>query len=203
MVTLGSTLIRLKYLLTRSLIVTSSNRNKLCKLITPGIFDCQESILLLLTPSTYSYRLEEFDGIELAHRLKKFIDVTCHPHCKLIILTLGSKLDTFSFLKRLDRDLQMKLIEFYSDRANTNVRNAIKRMIEVKERILRGAKPILLETVIALLCAHNNPNVVREYSTLLSSIMYMAKTLLGIELKPLNSSELANTIANFRSITSK
>jgi len=200
MVTLGITLTKFKHLLTRGLTNTSSNRNKLCKPIAPGIFDCQESILLLLTPSAYSYRLEEFDGVELAHRLKKFIDIACHPHCKLITLTLGSRLDTLSFLKRLDRDLQMKLIEFYSDRANTNLRNAIKRMFEVKERILRGAKPVLLESVIALLCANNSSNMVREFSTLLSSIMYMAKTLLGMELKPLNSSELANTIANFRNI---
>lgn len=203
MVTLNDTLAKLRDLLTRGFTSISSNREKLCKLITPGVFDCQENVLLLLTPSTYSYRFEEFDGIELAHRLKKFIEVSCHPHCELIMLVLGRRLDTHSFLKKLDRDLQMKLIEFYSDRANTNIRNAIKKMIEIKERILRGAKPILLESVIALLCANTSSNAIKEYSTLLSSVMYMAKTLLGIELKPLNSSELANTIANFRSIASK
>ena len=203
MVILNNTLIKLKHLLTRGFINASLNRDKLCKLIAPGTFDCQGSILLLLTPSAYSYRLEEFDGIELAHRLKKFIEVSCHPHCELIILSLGRKLDTFNFLKRLDRNLQMKLIEFYSDRANTNIRNAIKKMIEIKERILRGAKPISLESIIALLCANKNSDAVREYSTLLSSVMYMAKTLLGIELKPLNSSELANMIVNFRSVASR
>ncbi len=179
----------------------SFHHDSQCRYIAPGIFECSNIVVILLAPLSYNYRLEEFDGIELAHRLRKFIEIACYPGCTMTIITMGKRLETSDFLKKLDRDLQIKLVEFYSDRINTQIRNSIKRLMEIKQRILRGAKPISLTSVLAISCRHNGSPDSDTYTSMVHNIEHMAKTILGIELKPLNSLHLAEALINFRSIS--
>ncbi len=178
----------------------SSRHNSQCRYMAPGIFECGNIVVILLAPSSYSYRLEEFDGIELAHRLRKFIEIACYPGCIMTTITMGKRLEVSDFLKKLDRDLQMRLVEFYSDRANTQIRNSIKRLMEIKQRILHGAKPISLTSVLAISCRRDGSLDVNTYASIARNIEHMAKAILGIELKPLNSPHLADALANFRSV---
>ena len=179
----------------------SASRETLCQLKDYGIYECSSkdrpTIVGLYTLEEYHKSIEDYEGRELVQELKKFIEILTLPNCYTLFLTTSKTLDSRQFLNKLDRKLQMKLVELQLDRANARLQSEIMELMQTKRKVIQGIIPLSLNALIAIVCPTNIQEAV-FYVRTLRDLRHVAKSLVNISLKPVNDLALANAILNFR-----
>lgn len=169
--------------------------NERCKHVKPGVFSCcnNEFILALYKVKDWPLGIHELSHVDYVYCLRRFLDVFQIESCRTIFYSDIEPLDINEYLAKLNRKIQMKLIELELDKTNVRLRNYVERLIENRKKVLMGIRPIKITNFVALACS--NTVDLRDLDKLVSN----AKTVLNVDLDPIVEQEYAEILANFRS----
>lgn len=166
----------------------------LCNYVKPGILSCynNEVIVALYNVKNWSTDMHDLTQLDYVHNLRRFLEILHIENCRQILLTDIESINTEKYLKKLDQNLQMKLVELSIDKTNVKLRNYVEKLLETRKKVLMGIKPIKTISVMALVCPGNiNLKDVEN-------IPLNAKNILNLNLEPILESRLAEVLLNFR-----
>lgn len=165
-----------------------------CEHLKPGIFKCHDHgpIIALHKINGWSLDFHGLSNLDYVYNLKRFLEAFHIENCKTIFYSDVEPINVNEYLSKLNRKIQMKLIEFELDKTNIKLRNYIERLIETRKKVLMGIRPIKVMNIVALVC-DNSTDVEK-----LEKLVHSAKNMLNIDLDPVNEQRLAELIINFR-----
>lgn len=167
-----------------------------CEPIRPGIFRCragsESELVALYEVADVRQDMSELTHVDAVYYLKRFVQFFSMPECRLVTYATLVALDSNKYLEELNRRLQMKLIELEMDKANTRLKTAIERMMEIRRRVLEGVSPLEVNALFSVLCKDSPQNEEK-----LLSLRQAAKGILGLELKPVGDAFIASALLNF------
>lgn len=167
--------------------------SSLCKYVKPGILSCNnEVIIALYKVKDWSLSIHDLAQLDYVYNLRKFLEILQVENCRQILLTDIEIIDSDKYFKKIDHDLQTRLIELSVDKTNVKLRNYIEKILETRKKILIGIKPVKTLSIVALVC----PNTINLRD--LEKVPSNAKNILNLSLEPVVEDKLALTLLNFR-----
>ena len=184
--------------------IIKRRRETLCQTLTRNAIMCvhgsRKYLVLKCVIEEVAQSIETLDPRTLLSNIKRFIELLTSENCMVIMSSLFQRRED-EFLKRIELELQHKLIELESDRANTRLQREIILLKTLRDKVLKGYTPLFSRSYIVLLCdvTSLDDDVIRDYVASLSERIELASSIISIKLRSSTPTTLDFlTINNFR-----
>jgi len=160
----------------------------LCMAIDEGVYRCKPQItLLLLEILSYDKSVDEMHPREFVQELKRFLSAVTFAGC-LTLLVTGIDIESRELtLKRIDKAIQMKKVEYLDDKANMQLKRIIDNLMKIRRKILEGVPLASTRSIIAIIC----PMRYRELG--IESVIRQLRSM-SFSLRPLNDLSIAESV---------
>jgi len=160
----------------------------LCTAVDEGVYRCKPQIMLLLLEIlSYDKSVDEMHPREFVQELKRFLSAITLAGC-LTLLVTGIDVESRELtLKRIDKAIQMKKVEYLDDKANMQLKRVIDNLMKIRRKILEGVPLASTRSIIAIIC----PLKYRELG--IESVVHQLRSM-SFGLRPLNDASLAESI---------
>jgi len=160
----------------------------LCTAVDEGVYRCKPQItILLLEILSYDKSVDEMHPREFVQELKHFLSAITFAGC-LTLLVTGIDVESRELtMKRIDKTIQMKKVEYLDDKANMQLKRVIDNLMKIRRKILEGVPLASTRSIIAIIC----PPSYRELGT--ESVIRQLRSM-SFSLRPLNDISLAENI---------
>lgn len=176
-----------------SKILSINSSAPVCDYVKPGIFACSEGeyIIALYKVKNWSIDVHTLTQLDYVYGLRRFLELFHIEGCESVFLTDVEFVDADDYASKLNRKLQMKLVELELDKSNLRLRDYVEKLLETRRKVLMGIKPVKTSSLVALVC-HRNVNLKD-----IEGIPFDAKSLLNLHLESVLEHRVAEAIVNF------
>jgi len=186
---------------TQALLRLLRDRGGECKTIGRSALLCtrgsERYIVIKSVVEEVAQSIETLDPRTLLMNIKRFVELLTSEKCMVLMSSLFQRRED-EFLKRIELELQHRLIELESDRANTRLQREIILLKTLRDKILRGYTPLFSKSSIVLICDARDvrDEFLSDYVVSLSEKLELASSILSIKLRISSPSDLDFFVAN-------
>ncbi|MEM1526857.1 MAG: hypothetical protein QXZ41_04450 [Ignisphaera sp.] len=176
-----------------SKILSINSSTPVCDYVKPGIFACNEGkyIVALYKVKNWSTDVHTLTQLDYVYGLRRFLELFHIEGCESVFLTDVEYVDADDYMSKLNRKLQMKLVELELDKSNVRLRDYVEKLLEIRKKVLMGIRPIKTSSLVALVC-RRNVNLKD-----IEGIPFDAKNLLNLHLESVLEHRVAEAVINF------
>ncbi len=103
-----------------------------------------------------SKSIEEFDPREISLMYAKFLGILSRYGCRACIHVDVEPIDVDRFVRKIESEIQVKLVEKEYDPSNMRIRKRLEYLVSLRRKILRGSRPCSISSVIDIVCPLSN-----------------------------------------------